>query len=203
MLRFGKILIALCISFFVLSSTLYAEGKQHPAGQATAQLLDLIKQIGDKSSKTPDEISKLCHLALNYMDMKFISQKVLEKHRDKLSAKEQEQFQNLLSDLFIHVAFPNSGKFFSGLDIHFEKTFQDKTIATTPVLVVHKDEGEVDIEFKLQLTNEKWKVIDVDLDGISMRNNLRSQIYKILQNDDFAELSRRMTKKLDEAKNES
>ena len=109
----------------------------------------------------------------------------------------------MLSDLFIHVAFPNSGKFFAGLDIQFEKTLLKKTKAVTPVLVVHKEEGEVDIEFRLHLADQKWKVIDVDLDGVSMRNNLRTQIYKILKKNDFKELMRRMTKKLKEAKEDS
>jgi len=41
-------------------------------------------------------------------------------------------------------------------------------------------------------------VVDVILDGVSMRNNLRSQFYKILKKNDFNELIRRMKKKLKE-----
>jgi len=40
--------------------------------------------------------------------------------------------------------------------------------------------------------------VDVILDGVSMRNNLRSQFYKILKKNDFEELVRRMGKKLKE-----
>jgi len=43
-------------------------------------------------------------------------------------------------------------------------------------------------------------VVDVILDGVSMRNNLRSQFYKILKKNDFSELIRRMEKKLKEVK---
>jgi len=203
MIRFGKFLTAFCISFLAFAAIGKAQGKQELAEKTTPQLLEIIKRIGEKEGRTSAEISRLSNSALSYMDMDFISSKTLGKYYKKLSDEERRQYQKLLSDLFIHVAFPNSGKFFAGLDIQFEKTLLKKTKAVTPVLVVHKEEGEVDIEFRLHLADQKWKVIDVDLDGVSMRNNLRTQIYKILKKNDFKELMRRMTKKLKEAKEDS
>ena len=67
-----------------------------------------------------------------------------------------------------------------------------------PLIVVHEKEGEVDIDFSLKQTEVGWQVVDVILDGVSMRNNLRSQFYKILKKNDFKELVRRMNKKLKE-----
>ena len=65
-----------------------------------------------------------------------------------------------------------------------------------PLTVMHKKEGEIDIDFWLKQSSYHWLVVDVILDGISMRNNLRSQFYKILKKNDFDELVRRMEKKL-------
>ena len=67
-----------------------------------------------------------------------------------------------------------------------------------PLTVVHEKEGEVDIDFSLKQVEAGWQVVDVILDGVSMRNNLRSQFYKILKKNDFKELVRRMNKKLKE-----
>ena len=67
-----------------------------------------------------------------------------------------------------------------------------------PLTVVHEKEGEVDIDFSLKQVEARWQVVDVILDGVSMRNNLRSQFYKILKKNDFKELVRRMNKKLKE-----
>ena len=71
-------------------------------------------------------------------------------------------------------------------------------MAVVPITVIHEKEGEVDIDFKLKQFPENWLVVDVILDGVSMRNNLRSQFYKILKKNDFNELIRRMKKKLKE-----
>ena len=67
-----------------------------------------------------------------------------------------------------------------------------------PLTVVHEKEGEVDIDFRMKQSEEGWQVVDVILDGVSMRNNLRSQFYKILKKKDFKDLVRRMEKKLKE-----
>ena len=69
-----------------------------------------------------------------------------------------------------------------------------------PLTVVHKKEGEVDIDFRMKQSANNWQVVDVILDGVSMRNNLRSQFYKILKKKDFSDLVRRMEKKLKEAR---
>ena len=66
--------------------------------------------------------------------------------------------------------------------------------------VVHKNEGEIEIDFSLKLNSDDWKIVDVHMDGVSMRNNLRSQFYKIIKKENFGELVRRMEKKLKEAK---
>ena len=62
--------------------------------------------------------------------------------------------------------------------------------------MVHEKEGEVGIDFHLIQNKNKWQVVDVILDGVSMRNNLRSQFYKVIKKKGFNELIRKMDKKL-------
>ena len=44
-----------------------------------------------------------------------------------------------------------------------------------------------------------WLVVDVILDEVSMRNNLKSQFYKILKKENYQDLVQRLQKKLKEA----
>ena len=62
--------------------------------------------------------------------------------------------------------------------------------------MTHQKEGEVEIDFIMHKTGENWTIIEVILDGISMRNNLRSQFYKIISKNDYSELVQRINKKL-------
>ena len=98
------------------------------------------------------------------------------------------------------MAFPSSAKFFAELNLVYGKTKEEKQRTVVPLTVVHEKEGEVDIDFRLTQTEKRWLVVDVVLDGVSMRNNLRSKFYKVIAKKGFNELMRKMEKKLKASK---
>jgi ABC-type transporter MlaC component len=98
------------------------------------------------------------------------------------------------------VAFSNSSKFFGEMNMSYASTEMDTGKATVPLTVQHLEEGEVGINFVLEQNSDRWRAVDVILDGVSMRNNLRTQFYKVIKKHDYSELLRRMQKKLKKAK---
>ena len=174
------------------------------APQTTVQqLLESIKQMDHKKPLTPEQRQsneKISDQALALMDVRLVSQKTLGKHWKARSKKEQDEFVQLLGDVFRYVAFPNSSKFFGEMEIKYGATEMDGQRATVPLIVKHEDEGEVGIDFILEQNSAQWRVVDVILDGVSMRNNLRTQFSKVIRKNDFPELVRRMQKKLTKAK---
>ena len=195
------ITIAFTITLFVLVTSASADSNSKPPKSAIKKLLGEIKQIVNKDSLSDVEKAenkKHSDIALSVLKVPEISQKALGKYWSKHSEEQQKQFQTLLENLFVHVAFPSSAKFFTNLNIVYGKTKSKKDMMVVPLTVVHEKEGEVDIDFSLKQVEARWQVVDVILDGVSMRNNLRSQFYKILKKNDFKELVRRMNKKLKE-----
>ena len=197
------ITVAFTITLFVLVTSASADSNSKPPKSAIKKLLGEIKQIVNKDSLSDAEKAenkKHSDIALSVLKVPEISQKALGKYWSKHNEEQQKQFQTLLGNLFVHVAFPSSAKFFANLKIVYGKTKSKKDMMVVPLTVVHEKEGEVDIGFSLKQTEASWQVVDVILDGVSMRNNLRSQFYKILKKNDFKELVRRMKKKLKETK---
>ena len=197
------ITIAFTITLFVLVTSASADSNSKTPKSAIKKLLGEIKQIVNKDSLSDVEKAenkKHSDIALSVLKVPEISQKALGKFWSKHSEEQQNQFQTLLGNLFVHVAFPSSAKFFTNLNIVYGKTKSKKDMMVVPLTVVHEKEGEVDIDFSLKQTETGWQVVDVILDGVSMRNNLRSQFYKILKKNDFKELIQRMEKKLKETK---
>ncbi len=172
-----------------------AEG---PVGAVTG-LLEKIKKIQNGPALSAEQIQangKISDEALGHLDLSRVSQKALGKYWQTLDQKQQESFVQLLSDLFRYVAFPNSAKFFGELKINYGPGQLEESRATVPLQVHHQLEGNISLDFVLWQNQDRWRVIDVVLDGVSMANNLRSQFYKILKKKDYAELVRRLDKKL-------
>ena len=162
-------------------------------------LLNSITNLKTEKLLSPEEIKEndvLSYRALALLDIRKISRKILGKHWKKRTLTEQKVFIDLLSQMFIKEAFKNSGKFFSALELIYGQTTINKSQAKVPLIVVHEKEGEIIIDFHLHKYHDQWQVVDVDLDKISMRSNLRSQLYKIISKNGYQELVRRMKEKL-------
>ena len=162
-------------------------------------LLNSITNLKTGKPLTPEEVKEndiLSYRALALLNIREISRKALGKYWKKRSLTEQKVFIDLLSQMFIKEAFPNSGKFFSALKLIYGQTTINESKANVPLTVVHEKEGEINIDFHLQKYGDQWQVVDVDLDEISMRNNMRSQLYKVISKNNYQELVRRIKKKL-------
>ena len=162
-------------------------------------LLSSITNLKTGKPLTPEEVKEndiLSYRALALLNIREISRKALGKYWKKRSLTEQKVFIDLLSRMFIKEAFPNSGKFFSALKLIYSQTTIKESKANVPLTVVHEKEGEINIDFHLQKYGDQWQVVDVDLDEISMRNNMRSQLYKVISKNNYLELVRRIKKKL-------
>ena len=162
-------------------------------------LLNSITNLKTEKQLSPEEIKEndvLSYRALALLDIRKISRKILGKYWKKRTLTEQKVFIDLLSQMFIKEAFQNSGKFFSALELIYGQTTINKSQAKVPLIVVHEKEGEIIIDFHLRKYHDQWQVVDVDLDKISMRSNLRSQLYKIISKNGYQELVRRMKEKL-------
>ena len=163
------------------------------------ELLSSIEKIkkGNKLSKQQEEINRISsQKALSLIDLKRVSQKTLGKYWNELTINDKNVFVSLLSQVFVKIAFPSSSKFFSNLKIRFLKTEIENDIALVPISVISSDQGEIDIDFSLNLNGENWRIIDVILDGVSMRNNLRSQFKKVIRLKGYAELIKKIKKKI-------
>jgi len=162
-------------------------------------LLNSITNLKTGKPLTPEEVKEndiLSYRALALLNIREISRKALGKYWKKRTLTEQKVFIDLLSRMFIKEAFPNSGKFFSALKLIYGQPTISESKANVPLTVVHEKEGEINIDFHLQKYRDQWQVVDVDLGGVSMRNNMRSQLYKVISKNNYQELVRRIKKKL-------
>ncbi|SFM86252.1 MlaC/ttg2D family ABC transporter substrate-binding protein [Thermodesulforhabdus norvegica] len=144
-----------------------------------------------KNEKLYDEITEL-------IDIDGISRYALDSYWDRVGPSGRSQFESLFVELLEKVAYPNTAKFFKDLEIEIRdiKVIGSKAMVYTSVY--HEEEGRVDIDFRLERSGDGWLIRDVYLDGVSLVRNLRTQCQKIIRENSFAELLRRMKEKAEE-----
>jgi phospholipid transport system substrate-binding protein len=194
-------LVLFILSLFGLSSVIAEEVSPRSTVETLINSITSLKTGIQLSSEEIKKNDLLSYNALRLLNIREICRKALGKYWKKRSLTEQKVFIDLFSRMFINEALPNSGKFFSTLKLIYGQTNINESKAKVPLSVIHHKEGEINIDFHLYKYSNKWQVVDVDLDGISMRNNLRSQLYKIISKNNYQELVRRLEQKLTEIKN--
>ncbi len=132
------------------------------------------------------------------LDIPSVSKQVLGRHWKKRTPAEQKGFTELLTELFVRVAYPKSATFFSDFDVKIidERVTGQRAVVNTTVS--DPKEGLISVDFKLRKQDDAWQVRDIILDDVSLARNLRSQCQKIIAEYSYDELLRRMRNKLND-----
>jgi phospholipid transport system substrate-binding protein len=189
----------------LLKSTVggYVAADPEPPMQLVQRLVKAITRMKPTNNSTLSAAEQAANAAAakeanTILDLPAVGQRTLGKHWQARPPAEQQEFVTLLEQLFTKVAYPKSSEFFHGLEINFAKeniTGQRATVKTT---VKHPKEGLVSVDYRLSQDSGVWRVQDILLDDVSLAANLQSQFNKIITENSYAELLRRMRDKLNE-----
>lgn len=127
-----------------------------------------------------------------------LAQHVLGPQWGKLSARERQDFVQLLEDLVQKVAYPKSAEFFGDLQIEFTNERVNGNEAEVETVVSHPKEGLVTIGYRLRQKDGRWVINDVLLDDVSLVTNLRTQMQQVIAKESYQGLVKRMREKLAE-----
>ena len=168
--------------------------------QRLVQAIIRIKPSQNGSLSAADQAANAASAkeANTILDIPAVGQRTLGKHWQARTPAERQEFIALLEQLFTKVAYPKSAEFFQGLEIHFAKETITGQRATVKTTVKHPKEGLVSVDYRLVQESGAWRVQDILLDDVSLATNLQSQFNKVITENSYAELLRRMRDKLNE-----
>ncbi len=188
-------LVCLCmISVWGLCGA--AEQNPDDPGATVQSLLDAVRVLSE--TKDPKVEAEAVKQVSATFDVVGLSRACLRKTWDKLSDKERKAFVSLFKEVLEKVAYPKSAKFFADTEVEVEEIVRENGRAEVSTLVVHPEEGEVEVGYCLVVLDGTWLIEDILLDGVSLRLDLRSQAQKILREESYEDLKRRLREKLDE-----
>ncbi|HTO52916.1 MAG TPA: ABC transporter substrate-binding protein [Myxococcota bacterium] len=190
--RLGSLLAALALASLSAAPQARAEGEV-AAAKATMQhtVDDTLSVLNDKSLSKDARKAKLETIAVDSFDFGRMAQLVLGKNRTSLSADQQQQFLD---------------EFKKHLSLTYGTTFDRYTGSEKIALDGGRLEGNKDvtlrmsisggsappdgvrIDYRLRIDDDKWLVIDVIPEGVSLIQNFRSQVQEIVTQKGVANL---------------
>ncbi len=180
------LVLAFTLGFPALASA--SEAESFMKGKH-GELTSLVKQNKDK---------KLEQLFDEVLDYDALAKASLGDEWEKRSADERAEFQKLLTGL-VRAAYRRNLK----KTVNYDVKFLGETAGQGGILVrteAHNRgnarEEPVSIDYLMHQVNGKWRIADIVTEGTSMAATYRNQFRRVIKKDGFAELLKRMQRKL-------
>jgi phospholipid transport system substrate-binding protein len=175
---------------------------QAAAGPPTDQLkgaIDrVIKTLEDPSLRgSTERRTAVRKIANEIFDFHEIARRSLARHWQPLSERQREEFTGLFSDL-LERSYMSKIELYGGEKIVYAGERVDGDGATVATRIMAKNGTDVPIDYRLLRRGDRWLVYDVNIEGVSLVSNYRTQFNKIIQTGSYNDLVQKLKNKQEE-----
>lgn len=202
-LKMKQVLAAIAIWIFMAVPTVNAEpippltALQNPIDRVIETLRDPQFQTDAQKAMQHEKIRSIID---EVFDFKAIAMRAVGRNWRRFSTEEKKAFVDIFSELLSNTyigkmqgEFKNEQVSYIGADAKGDS----KSLVKTMII---RDTLEIPVSYSMRLRNDSWKVYDVNIEGVSLVKNYRTQFNKILINKKPADLIAQVAKKVNNLK---
>jgi phospholipid transport system substrate-binding protein len=171
-----------------------------PTQQLRGSIDKVLRLVGDPATKRESARERrmaLRKIADEIFDWEETAKRSLGMHWRQRTPAEREEFVRLFADL-LERSYMTKIELYDGEKIGYTGDTIDGDQAIVRTKLVNKHGGEMAVNYKMVRREERWKVYDVEIEGVSLVANYRTQFNKIIQTSSFQELVKKMKSKQEE-----
>lgn len=188
------------ISLIVLGTSLIAYSEEEKASDEILKYSERLRQVLKKNltlEKKRTEIKKIVDEILDYDEL---ARRSLGKHFKERSSEEIERFNKLMREL-IETSYLR--KITSTVDYKISVKSENKDEGELIVdTEISAKDGKVGVGFAMLKRNGRWVIYDLIIDEVSTLKNYRSEFNRIIKEQGFDMVIKKMEDKLSELKDE-
>jgi phospholipid transport system substrate-binding protein len=189
-LIFGLIVLVL---FLELTAKASADSAKEQLQDTMDRVIEVLQTI--RSAEDIERNKGLVRqILLTRFDFAAMAEKSLGDRWKDLNGKEGE-FVSAFTN-FIEQSYMGTLGSYRGEKIVYDRDRADRELAEVDTRVVGGRGAPIEIDYKLYLIGEQWKVYDVVIDDVSVVRNYRSQFMRILQTASLEELIQKLQTKV-------
>ena len=172
-----------------------------PTDQLKGAIDRVVKTLEDPAykgeGKGMDRRRAVRKIADDIFDFNEISRRALARHWQTLSEKQREEFVGLFADL-LERSYISKIELYGGEKIQYTNERLDGDLATVATRIITKNGTDVPVEYRMHKKGDRWLVYDVNIEGVSLVSNYRTQFNKIIQTASYNDLVAKLKTKQDE-----
>lgn len=179
--RTGLTLLAVLAMVSLRITPLYADPDAAPTVKVKATLAEALTILHDQQAPVEQRRTNLIKLAEANLDLKRMAQGSLGDQWTQLSPAERDDFVGLFT-AFIEVAYLVQIQEYVQLNIAVTKgRMINPDFAEVDAIVHQPHEEDLPITFLLERRGNDWIVYDVNVEGVSMVQNYRTQFTRVIK----------------------
>ena len=148
--------------------------------------------------KADERRAAVRQIANEIFDFGEIARRSLWRYWQPLSDAQRTEFVGLFGDL-LERSYISKIELYGGEKIVYSGERMDGDLAIVSTKIITKNGNEVPIDYRLFRRGDRWMVYDVNIEGISLVSNYRTQFNKIIQSNGYNTLVDRMKAKQTES----
>jgi phospholipid transport system substrate-binding protein len=148
----------------------------------------------DQRQQQRDKIFAITRQLFDYNEM---SKRTLARNWKSFSPQEQLQFVDVFADHLSNSYMDKIQGEYKGETVVFlgqEMVADGKALVTTKI---QRQPSDISVDYSMLLVDNQWRVYDVNIEGISLIKNYRTQFDQILTKESPAQLIERLKKKVE------
>jgi phospholipid transport system substrate-binding protein len=178
----------------VAAATVLSVASAAIAGEPTDALKARIDRVLVLLEEAGDRRAEIRKVAEEIFDFEEMSRRALGPHWNARTPEERREFVTLFTDLLerSYLGRVESGR---GGKVVYAGEAMAGDEATVRTRIVTPQRTEVPVDYRMHRKGERWQVYDVNIEGISLINNYRSQFNSVIQSSSYPTLVERLRSK--------
>lgn len=165
-------------------------------------LMQDLEPVGKPESAAPkpatDKRTEIRKIARDLFDFEEVTRRTLSRHWAARTQEERAEFVALFTEL-LERSYINRVEVYAGENITYIGEAIDANYATVRSKILTDRRSEITLDYRMHLRDGRWRVYDLQIDGVSFVSTYRSQFDRIIQAESYTALLERMRKKSFEA----
>jgi len=206
-MRWKTALGLVVVSFFVLHGPMIPDARAGvPSDQLRTSVEQALKTLGDGVAKREhprERHATLRKIADDIFDWEETAKRSLGMHWQQRSPAEREEFVRLFAEL-MERSYMSKIELYDGEKIAYVGDTIEGDQAMVRTKITNKQGSEIPVNYKmLRRDSDRWKVYDVEIEGVSLVANYRTQFNNMMRRSSYAEVVRTLKSKSTEPETEA